>query len=135
MKRNAGFGVGLTNERIVNPAPPSAPPEERSAADLQLIRERVAPPIVEQRYAVNLASGAIDRVDTSGSATNGLVVTVFTGTLDVWLDDGAVAGGFPMMRFTNVGMPVQVLLPLRKRRLSWLANGAATQAMVIVQGM
>lgn len=133
-----GYGTQLANVGVIDPEPPASPPEERSADDLKAIRERVAAPIVEQKFLLNFTAAestaaVIKTVDASQFAINSIVVNVLTGTLDFWLGDDASAGGTPDFRFTNVGQPVQVLLPLKTRRFSFLANGGAVTGKMFIQ--
>jgi hypothetical protein len=130
------YGTGLIAEEIVSPKPPAKPPEERASDDLRLLRERAAAPIVEIKQTVNLAAANVrETFDLTATPINALIVSIYTGTLDFYLGDDApaVAGGFPDFRFTNVGQPVQLLIPLRARRISYIANGAAVTGKIVAQ--
>lgn len=135
-----GYGLGVTDEKVLFPDPPTKPVEDRIADDIHAIKKRAVLPIYEQKYVVLFSAaestaGVIKTIDGSTFETNSFTVSVFTGTLDLWLGDDAAAGGIPDYRFTNVGQPSQILLTTKARRFSFLANGGAVTAKIIVAAL
>lgn len=134
-----GYGIGLVGGRkqIVETPPPT--PDElasQQAQDIHSIKERAAPALFEQKYFITFAAAnGLGSIDVSNTPVNALIVNVISGTLDFWLGDDAAPGGTPDFRFTNVGFPVQIMLSLKPRRFTFLSQGGAVVAKVIVQAL
>jgi len=135
-----GWGIGATDEKVLFPDPPSKEPIDRVAEDIHAIKERAVPPILEQKYlllfsAAESTAGVVKVIDTSTFLSNSIIVSMVTGTIDFWLGDDASPGGIPDMRFTPVGTPQQLLLTLKARRFTFLANGGAATGKIIVSAV
>ena len=88
-------------------------------------------PICNQRFALILAAGASQRIDTSNRQISTLIVQCTTGVLDIYLSEGT--SGPPDFRFQSGQGPQQVWLPLNNYVITAFAP-IATQAVVRVIG-
>lgn len=137
MGKTLAVGAGFVTAEAIKPEiDPNISAEESIAKDIHAIRERAVLPPYEQKKILNLAASgpsSIDVMDTLGNVCNSLIVSVITGTLNVFLGDDATSSGtaIPDFQFTNVGQPVQILLPPKKRRFSFQASGGACTAKAI----
>ncbi len=134
MSQSLGMGTGL----VAPPAPTpllSEQEEENLLETLVLefrkVRKRVAPSIYERIIPINLAAGATGDIDTQGNEVNAIIVDVLSGTLQLWLSTDAGSTAVPPYTFTAVGVPVQLLIPLRERHFSWQASGATVATLTI----
>jgi len=99
------------------------------ARDIHALVEHFVVANLLKETVFNLASGASISVDSQAKRVGSIIVSVRTGTLDVWWRDvtGVAAGTISHLEFTAVGAPVQIVLPPAERVFTLLANGALTQ--------
>lgn len=126
-----GYGVGSGQAPL--PPLPTGDPLLRIAAAVEAIQRRYAIPERRIRKSINLAAaGNSDFLDTQQVAVRMLTVQVYTGTLDIWLQDqrGSSDTGNPDFSIGVLGVPVHIPLATMSYQVTFFANGGACTAAV-----
>ncbi len=126
-----GWGVG--SEQAPLPPEPVGDLMGRLVAAVEAIRDRFVIPERRFRKSITLtAAGASDFLDTEKSPIRMLTVQVYTGILDIWLQDqrGGSALGNPDFSVPVLGVPVHIPLATMPYQITFFANGGACTACV-----
>ncbi len=116
MARTSAFGAdpgGIGDQgQIITPPIPGLDPLDRIARSLANIEDKYIGPGDFNPQTFTLAVGETKTLDLSQQETNGWILNVFQGTLNVWLGSyGGLTVGLPHFQYPPGVGPVQLSAP------------------------
>lgn len=125
---HTGKGRELGRERAPEPVP-TTDVEWLSAIeeDIHALREEYVIPRLFQRLSDNLATvGEFRILDTQDRRVSFLIVSVFTGQLDVYTGEGASLTNTPHMRFAVTNFPIIIPMAPQPYKITAFASAVNT---------
>lgn len=125
---HTGRGRELGRERAPEPIPQTDSEWlARMADDIRALRDEYVIPRLCQRLSDNLATvGEFRILDTQDRRVSFLVVSVFTGQLDVYFGEGAATTNTPHMRFGVTPFPIIVPVAPQPYHITAFASAVTT---------
>jgi hypothetical protein len=122
------FGVNPIDEGI-EPRPQIRAPEDRMSEDIHALRERYVQPQLFLPSTFNLtaaAPGNFAKVDFSQMKVNSVLVSVISGTVNLWFGDyTANLTSPPHAQFVALGAPSQIMIPVGPYTFTIASTGGA----------